>query len=167
MASSDITHISNASRRMLVLEAATDNDLLRCWRHQECWDCLKEAGAPCSWCPTSSACIPNFGRLQVLAPIWNADICPWWAERWELRSSPLGCHVSTITFFTCVVSILATFTTIVLIAFAARAARWASQCWKTRQVGWWKNWTSYRPQWWRARISTSRNRQEDLPDLLT
>jgi len=65
--------------------------------------------------PESSTCVPNTSKIQILAPIGNPDICPLWSERWELRTRPLGCHISTITFLTCIVSVLSTFVVILLI----------------------------------------------------
>ncbi|EEH17884.2 hypothetical protein PABG_00447 [Paracoccidioides brasiliensis Pb03] len=89
-----------------------DNDDERlfqfCWRRQSCGSCL-EASKACSWCAISSTCIPNRSPFPLLAPLENHTLCPLGPhERWELRSTPLGCNVSTATFLTGVVSVLST-----------------------------------------------------------
>lgn len=69
-----------------------------CWRRQSCSHCLA-GDVGCSWCATSSTCVPNPARLPILAPIRNDRICPLGSkERWELRALPFGCNVSTLTF---------------------------------------------------------------------
>jgi len=127
----------------------TSDDLLRlCWSHQECWNCLSLPR--CSWCPTTSSCVPNTSRISIFAPVYNADICPLWSERWELRSRPLGCHVSTITLLTSAVSVLSTFLVIGVVAIAIKMARQIHVAWKARSDGWWKVWKFYHPGWWRG-----------------
>jgi len=128
--------------------ASFDELLKYCWSQQECWGCLDRN--PCSWCPTTSTCIPNNATIQLLAPISNPDICPLWSERWELRARPLGCHVSTITFFTCVVSVLATFLVVILGLLGFWFERWVKSIWKGRQEGWWRVWEYYQQGWWRG-----------------
>lgn len=46
--------------------------------------------------------------LPALAPAWDENICPHWAERWEVRTRPLGCQVSTITMLGVLVGVAAT-----------------------------------------------------------
>lgn len=139
----------------------TFDDLLRlCWPRQECSSCLKHS--PCSWCPTSSTCVPNKSKISILAPMVNADICPLWSERWELRST-LGCHVSTITLLTCFTSVLATFLTIGLAAVGVGVARGLQVRWKTRSDGWWRIWQYYHQDWWRGwrfRLLDTEGRQQ-------
>ncbi|KAH8814377.1 hypothetical protein F5882DRAFT_69302 [Hyaloscypha sp. PMI_1271] len=119
----------------------TFDDLLPiCWHINDCWPCLREKSAPCSWCPSSMTCIPNLSTLQILAPIANADICPLWSERWEVRTRGLGCHVSTITLLTCVVSVVSTFLVMGLMALAFRVGKWVGEKWKGKEEGWWKFW---------------------------
>ncbi|TVY38246.1 hypothetical protein LOCC1_G006290, partial [Lachnellula occidentalis] len=127
----------------------TFDDLLQlCWPRQECSSCLDQA--PCSWCPSSSTCVPNTFKIPILAPIHSPDICPLWSERWELRTRPFGCHVSTITFFTCIISVLATFLAVGFIVVGFKVG-WRIQAnWKTRSEGWWKVWSRYQPGWWRG-----------------
>ncbi len=107
-------------------DALDPNDprFVRCWRRQDCKSCLGIAA--CSWCPfvrdvgriahyshatvypltsQSAACVPNEHLIPALAPAWAGDlVCPYWAERWELRTRPLGCQVSTITSLTALVA---------------------------------------------------------------
>ncbi|TVY30381.1 hypothetical protein LHYA1_G000463 [Lachnellula hyalina] len=98
----------------------------------------------------SSTCVPNTSKIPILAPIHNPDICPLWSERWELRTRPLGCHVSTITFLTCIISVLATFLAVGAAVVGFKVG-WRIQAnWKTRSEGWWKVWSLYRPGWWRG-----------------
>jgi len=120
----------------------------RCWHQQECWDCLGQE--LCSWCPTTSTCIPNTYAAQILAPIFNPDACPFWSERWELRARPFGCHVSTITLITCIISVLSTFLLVGLGVLGLKATQWSISRWKARQRGWWRVWRHYRPDWWKG-----------------
>lgn len=53
--------------------------------------------------------------MQLLAPAYDEQICPHWAERWELRSQPLGCQVSTITTISTSVAILSTLAVILVV----------------------------------------------------
>ncbi|PSS27930.1 hypothetical protein M430DRAFT_160727 [Amorphotheca resinae ATCC 22711] len=136
------------------------DDLLHvCWPHQECSSCLKQG--PCSWCPTSSTCVPNMYKIHLLAPISNADICPLWSERWELRARCLGCHVSTITLLTCIVSVCSTFLVIGLVAVAVKAGIEVQRRWNARSDGWWKAWKLYRGDWWSWRFRLVNLREQD------
>lgn len=54
------------------------------------------------------SCVPNKHPIPFLAPIDQEDICPDRSERWELRTQPFGCDVSTTTSLSVIVSILAT-----------------------------------------------------------
>ena len=100
--------------------------------------------------PQSSTCVPNTARIHIFAPIHNPDICPLWSERWELRACPLGCHVSTITLLTCIVSVCSTFVVIGLVAAGVKIARAIQVRWKSRSDGWWKVWKYYKRDWWRG-----------------
>ncbi|PFH58773.1 hypothetical protein XA68_13215 [Ophiocordyceps unilateralis] len=86
--------------------AANSHHLARCWSHQDCSGCLDDA--ECSWCPFTWACVPNACPIPLLAPAYDAQICPHPAERWELRTQPFGCRVSTTTSLTAVATVLAT-----------------------------------------------------------
>ncbi|KAJ5628112.1 hypothetical protein N7490_010340 [Penicillium lividum] len=109
------------------LTESDDNDPLfhLCWRRQSCSQCLTEVN--CSWCAISSTCVPNAGRVPILAPIGSDQICPLGSkERWEMRSRPLGCNVSTLTFLSVIVSVsgtVALFAIALLIIWLVRRAR--------------------------------------------
>ena len=68
-------------------------------------------------CFQSWTCTPNAYSIPLLAPAYNENICPHWAERWEIRTRPLGCQVSTITALTGAVSIASTLTIVALVFF--------------------------------------------------
>ncbi|KAI5837794.1 hypothetical protein DFP73DRAFT_281530 [Morchella snyderi] len=76
-----------------------------CWRRNSCGECLK-THMPCGWCPTSQACVPAFSGL--FTPLGDPKVCPMPSERFELRTKPLGCSVSTITALTTVISVFST-----------------------------------------------------------
>ncbi|KAI1200926.1 hypothetical protein F5X97DRAFT_65529 [Nemania serpens] len=118
--------------------SADDAHLLRCWAVQDCRGCLRQPD--CSWCPFSWTCVPNTHTVQFLAPAWEGDnTCPHWAERWEIRTRPLGCHVSTITTLNPLVTILCTLLFIFLVWLAGFAAR-RLVAHNTKHPGWWKIW---------------------------
>ncbi|KAL1953662.1 hypothetical protein VTO42DRAFT_2373 [Malbranchea cinnamomea] len=114
-----------------ILQHIDNSQLLYfCWRSQTCAKCLSSADF-CSWCPFSGTCVPNPSRLPLLAPISNASICPLGSkERWELRSQPLGCNVSTLTFLACVMSVLGT---LVLVAMGLIVREFGA--WAVRRAG--------------------------------
>lgn len=85
---------------------------LKCWRQQSCGGCLNEE--LCSWCPFTQACVPNTYPIPLLAPAYDKDICPHWSERWELRTQPFGCEVSTKTTLSVGVAVIST---LVFVAF--------------------------------------------------
>ncbi|KAL1999390.1 hypothetical protein VTN02DRAFT_4588 [Thermoascus thermophilus] len=121
-----------------------DSLLHICWRRQSCGSCLADNdddddghGVECGWCPFSSACVPilhpssnqssfpHHLRLPgILTPIHNAHICPLGApERWDLRTAPFGCAVSTMTLLTTVISVLGTLAAIGMVCVGVRLAR--------------------------------------------
>lgn len=122
----------------------TDKHFLRCWARQSCGACLDQAR--CSWCPFTQSCVPNNYTIPALAPAYNEDICPHWAERWEIRTRPLGCQVSTITSLTSIVSIVATLL-VVLLVF-----------WVTRGIKRLNRFRRENPEWWRERKASWRGR---------
>ncbi|EFR01542.1 hypothetical protein MGYG_04544 [Nannizzia gypsea CBS 118893] len=109
-------------------EARKPDDLLPfCWRNQDCGSCLRAANF-CSWCASSSTCVPNTSAFPLLAPLTNSSICPLGAkERWEIRTRPFGCAVSAASFLTCIVSVICT---LVLVA----AAYLAYQMWMAKKA---------------------------------
>ncbi|EGD98290.1 hypothetical protein TESG_05669 [Trichophyton tonsurans CBS 112818] len=100
-------------------EERKQGDLLPfCWRNQDCGSCLRAADF-CSWCAFSSTCVPNTSPFPLLAPLTNNSICPLGTkERWEIRTRPFGCAVSSATFLTCIVSVIGTLL-LVVVAYLA------------------------------------------------
>ena len=119
-------------------DPALDPDLLlpHCWRIQDCSSCLN-TNYHCSWCPSSSACVPNPVTWPLLAPIWKLDICPSRDERWELRGNELGCKVSTTTFLSVVVAVFSTVTLLILGWLLTLGWAWSRKRWN-RWYMWWK-----------------------------
>ncbi|KAI5862209.1 hypothetical protein GGS23DRAFT_597824 [Durotheca rogersii] len=117
----------------------------RCWRIQTCQGCLGQE-PDCSWCPFSWTCVPNSNRLQLLAPAWDENVCPHWAERWEIRTRPLGCQVSTITTLTSLVTVASTLALVLLVTLTVLGAR-GIKAYSKKNPGWWKIW---RYDWRRA-----------------
>ncbi|KAI1446729.1 hypothetical protein F5Y02DRAFT_56132 [Annulohypoxylon stygium] len=115
---------------------ADDAHLMRCWRIQNCKDCLTTQ-PDCSWCPFSWTCVPNSARFPFLAPAGDENICPHWAERWEIRTRPLGCQVSTITTLTSLVSIASTLVLVLLVTLAVWGVRWV-RAYGRKNPGWWR-----------------------------
>ncbi|KAI2602361.1 hypothetical protein GGR54DRAFT_526201 [Hypoxylon sp. NC1633] len=115
-----------------------DAHLLWCWKIQNCNDCLTRE-PDCSWCPFSWTCVPNSNRVPLLAPAWDENVCPHWAERWEIRTRPLGCQVSTITTLTSLVSIASTLVFVLLVTLAVFGIRWLRSYTKNHP-GWGRIW---------------------------
>ncbi|KAI0173393.1 hypothetical protein GGR52DRAFT_384646 [Hypoxylon sp. FL1284] len=124
-----------------------DAHLLRCWGIQDCKGCL--AQGDCSWCPFSWTCVPNSAKVPLLAPAWDENVCPHWAERWEIRTRPLGCQVSTITTLTALVTIASTLVFVLLFTLAVFGIR-RLKTYSEVHPTWWKIWT-YRPTRWLSR----------------
>ena len=78
--------------------------------------------------------------------------------------------MSTITLLTCVISVLATFVAIGLVAVGVKASKWVILGWKARPAGWWKVWRYYQPGWWRGwrlvLVDKSPSRPEEFAPLL-
>lgn len=148
-----------------------DPNLLRCWKHQDCTGCLEASG--CSWCPfvsfpyydsnieqhqTSSltcnafqswSCVPNNYTIPALAPAFDVHVCPHWAERWEVRTRPLGCQVSTITSLTSIVSIASTIVLALVVALMIWLVKRLRRYHEKQEPGWWKVWEGD----WRPRMT--------------
>ncbi|KAK0731261.1 hypothetical protein B0H67DRAFT_66311 [Lasiosphaeris hirsuta] len=117
-----------------------DEHLLRCWRQQYCGGCLGQD--KCSWCPFTQSCVPNDYPIQLLAPAYDENICPHWAERWEIRTHPFGCQVSTISSLTSIISIVSTLAFVLLVWLGAWAIRRLRKYHGGQEPGWWKVWAS-------------------------
>lgn len=149
--------------------SSADDLLLYCWsRSGFCKPCLdaSDGPGPCAWCPyvcsiifplliftwltasrQSSTCVPNPHHpllLPILTPIKNADICPLWYERWEVRARVTGCYVSPVTFLVLCGAIAGTLLFCLLVWLSIKLGRLTVRRWKTRQDSWWRFW-SWRP----------------------
>ncbi|KXH44736.1 hypothetical protein CNYM01_02201 [Colletotrichum nymphaeae SA-01] len=136
---------------------SSEEHFFRCWNHQDCKVCLAED--ECSWCPMTSACVPNPYAIPLLAPAYDENICPHWAERWELRTKPLGCQVSTITSLTSIISIVSTFVVAFLVALIVLGVRWGRRRIK-HDPDWWRLWKRdwSRVQFWQRPQEQDRER---------
>ncbi|KYK56024.1 hypothetical protein DCS_07990 [Drechmeria coniospora] len=112
-----------ASRNNFTTVEGEREHLMRCWSRQTCGACLDQD--ECSWCPFTWSCVPNSYGIPLLAPASNPNICPHPAERWELRTVPFGCHVSSVTVVTASIAIIVTalFVSFILIS-AVAVLRW-------------------------------------------
>jgi hypothetical protein len=90
------------------------------------------------YCQTQS-CVPNNYAIPALAPAYIEDICPHWAERWEIRTRPLGCYVSTVTTLTCIISVVSTLGVLLLLYLTVLLVRRLRALHK-RNPAWWKIW---------------------------
>ncbi|KAI1333462.1 hypothetical protein F5Y15DRAFT_405183 [Xylariaceae sp. FL0016] len=136
----------------------------RCWGTQDCRSCLQEPD--CSWCPISFTCVPNSYRIQFLKPAYDGDLtCPHWTERWEIRTRPLGCYVSTITTLTAIVTILSTLFVVGFVAGAVTTTVKLRRYVRERQGGNWRFWRwnlkKLRRIWVRFRRLGARKAGED------
>ncbi|KAF2844956.1 hypothetical protein T440DRAFT_409117 [Plenodomus tracheiphilus IPT5] len=108
-----INNVSALFEQRYADSAKEDRERLRrCWGYTDCGDCHRSAGH-CGWCAMSWTCLPlprdPISRaFPLLSPIRYDGICALASERFELRTSGLGCQVSTITFLTSIVTILST-----------------------------------------------------------
>ncbi|KAI5926895.1 hypothetical protein F4810DRAFT_493544 [Camillea tinctor] len=136
-------------------DTSDDAHLLRCWRIQDCKGCL--AQPDCSWCPFSWTCVPNSYRMPLLAPAWEENICPHWAERWEIRTRPLGCQVSTITTLTSLVTIASTLVFILLVMLAVLATK-KVRVYGRKYPGFWRVWK----YGWRAQVLSVQGRATSI-----
>ncbi|KAK4129281.1 hypothetical protein N657DRAFT_639867 [Parathielavia appendiculata] len=129
---------------MTMIPPETPNEHLhRCWREQYCSSCLTQPS--CSWCPFTQACVPNAHPISLLAPAYDQQICPHWSERWEIRTQPFGCQVSSITSLSVLVAVAATLVvvglvwTVAVIWRRAKSRLWA-ESWTSRWRAWKSKW---------------------------
>lgn len=83
--------------------------------------------------------MPISNRLAPMAPAYDENVCPHWAERWEIRTRPLGCQVSTITTLTSLVTIACTLL-VALLGFLAVFGARRLRAYDMAHPGWWKVW---------------------------
>jgi len=118
-------------------ERYDDPTFYLCWRRQSCGGCLtKDDGVSCSWCPLSSICVPDRSRFPILAPFHDPEICPFGpSERWELRTRPLGCQVSTFSLLMSVSAVIGTLLLIGLLSFAIFVGKRVRASWRRAKRG--------------------------------
>ncbi|PTB78199.1 hypothetical protein M440DRAFT_1187332 [Trichoderma longibrachiatum ATCC 18648] len=109
----------NAFKANFSAAETADEHFQRCWAEQACGGCLNNKG--CSWCPWS--CVPNESAIPMLAPAFHKTICPHPDERWEIRTRPLGCGVSSGTALAIAVTALATLAAVLIVAAAVLTVR--------------------------------------------
>lgn len=106
----------------------------------------------------SWSCVPNNHTIQALAPAYDENVCPHWAERWEIRTRPLGCQVSTITSLTSIISIASTLVVLSVILLIAWAFARLRRHHKQAEPGWWRFWKRGLGSW------TARRRPQPTSD---
>jgi len=117
----------------------------------------------------SSSCVP---ASSILEPVKNADVCPYYAGRWELRTSTFGCHCSTITLLSVLVTIACTIVGLVVIYGILKLVASVNRVWGTGSLGGWsveidsdgqtKGGIWYRPRTWLPRrLTRGRIRLDD------
>ncbi|KAF2113598.1 hypothetical protein BDV96DRAFT_496129 [Lophiotrema nucula] len=144
--------------------------LAKCWGYSDCGDCHRSDGF-CGWCAISSTCLPlpmdPLSRaFPLLSPMRYKFICAMGPERFELRTSGLGCQVSTITFLTSIATIFCTlFGVLVLLGLikCVKGIRFAS---RAKKGGWvvygdgseevWVRKSGSWGRWWRRVIGRSK-----------
>lgn len=101
---SSVSRLLDAFHFLLLTMLTPEDRLTACWRIQSCSRCINSEHR-CGWCPASGICIP---AASLLEPVVNKNICPFSGERFELRTGALGCHCSTTTLITFVVTVFVT-----------------------------------------------------------
>lgn len=69
------------------------------------------------------SCVPNEYTIPVMAPAFGGNICPHPDERWEVRTRPLGCKVSSGTALAVVIAVLSTLAAVLVVAAAVVTVR--------------------------------------------
>lgn len=113
--------------------------LKKCWGYTDCGDCHRSDGF-CGWCAISQTCLPLpmdplFRAFPLLSPMRYKFICALGPERFELRTSGLGCQVSTITFLTSVVTIFCTLFGVLVLYGLVKISKWIGLGLRARKGG--------------------------------
>ncbi|KAL7897524.1 hypothetical protein HDV63DRAFT_258618 [Trichoderma sp. SZMC 28014] len=106
-----------------------DEKFQRCWAQQSCGGCLNNLG--CSWCPYTWSCVPNSHAIPLLAPAFDDEICPHPDERWEVRTRPLGCQVSSRMGLTVAMTVVATLAAVLAVTASIILVR---KIWKSEKM---------------------------------
>lgn len=85
------------------------------------------------------SCVPNSYKIPLLAPAYDEQVCPYGAERWEIRTQPFGCHVSTITSLTAIVSFASALVAVLLVFAVVAATVYLRRSIKDKR-GWRRRW---------------------------
>lgn len=84
----------------------------------------------------SSICVPDRSRFPILAPFHDPEICPFGpSERWELRTRPLGCQVSTFSLLMSVSAVIGTLLLIGLLSFTIFVGKRVRASWRRAKRG--------------------------------
>lgn len=79
----------------------------------------------------------TFSRtFPLLSPTRHKFICAMGPERFELRTSGLGCQVSTITFLTSIVTIFCTLFGVLVLYGLVKVIKWIAFASGARKGGW-------------------------------
>ncbi|KAF1997004.1 hypothetical protein P154DRAFT_442115 [Amniculicola lignicola CBS 123094] len=148
--------------------------LEKCWGYVDCGDCHRSDGH-CGWCAISSTCLPlpldPLSRaFPLLSPMGYKFICAMGPERFELRTSGLGCQVSTITFLTSLVTIFCTIGGLFILYALIKLFKWIAFAVRARKGGWvvygdgrqgvWRRKNETWGAWWRR--MRERPREEEV-----
>ena len=117
---------------------------------------------------------PLSRAFPLLSPIRYKFICAMGPERFELRTSGLGCQVSTITFLTSVVTIFCTIFGLFVLYGLVKIAKYTDIVRKARRGGWvayqdgsgeiWVRREESWGTWWRKVIGRPKEEEELLVD---
>ncbi|KAF2734643.1 hypothetical protein EJ04DRAFT_436720 [Polyplosphaeria fusca] len=146
-----------------------------CWGYTDCGDCHRSRGF-CGWCAISSTCLPlptdTLSRaFPLLSPMRYKFICALGPERFELRTSGLGCQVSTITFLTSIVTIFCTLFGVLVLYSLIKLIKGCIFAGKAKKGGWIvygdgseEVWVRRRESWdrWWRRIRGAPREEEQL-----
>ncbi|KAF2448599.1 hypothetical protein P171DRAFT_452386 [Karstenula rhodostoma CBS 690.94] len=148
-----------------------------CWGYNDCGDCHRSKGH-CGWCAISSTCLPlpidPLSRaFPLLSPIRYKFLCATGPERFELRTSGLGCQVSTITFLTSIVTLFCTLFGVLFIYLVVYAAKRINFMLNAKKGGWvvyadgrggiWVRKSKRWERWWRRTIG--RLREDEILEV--
>ncbi|KAF2800425.1 hypothetical protein K505DRAFT_345250 [Melanomma pulvis-pyrius CBS 109.77] len=152
--------------------------LEKCWGYMDCGECHRSDGF-CGWCAISSTCLPlpmdPLSRaFPLLSPMRYKFICAMGPERFELRTSGLGCQVSTITFLTSIVTIFCTIFGLVVLYGLVKLAKWIGIASRAHKGGWvvyedgsgeiWVRRPDSWGRWWRKVIGRPKEEEEMVLD---
>ncbi|KAF2685443.1 hypothetical protein K458DRAFT_417497 [Lentithecium fluviatile CBS 122367] len=148
-----------------------------CWGYNDCGDCHRSEGF-CGWCALSQTCLPlprdPLSRaFPLLSPMRYKFICATGPERFELRTSGLGCQVSTITFLTSIVTIFCTIFGVVVLYGLAKLIAGIMFSLRARKGGWvvygdgregvWVRRSEDWGRWWRR--LTGKPREDEIREV--